>query len=57
VLPPLHTGLKDKETRYRQRYLDLLMNAEVREKFITRFASEADLVSISALPNDDISCT
>jgi lysyl-tRNA synthetase class 2 len=37
VLPPLHTGLKDKETRYRQRYLDLLMNAEVREKFITRF--------------------
>ena len=36
VLPALHTGLTNKETRYRQRYLDLLMNFEVREKFITR---------------------
>ncbi|XP_076808586.1 lysine--tRNA ligase-like isoform X1 [Clavelina lepadiformis] len=36
MLPHLHYGLKDKETRYRQRYLDLIMNAEVRQKFITR---------------------
>jgi lysyl-tRNA synthetase, class II len=30
------SGLKDKETRYRQRYLDLLVNPDVRETFITR---------------------
>ena len=29
-------GLKDKETRFRQRYLDLIMNEEVRQKFIVR---------------------
>lgn len=29
-------GLKDTETRYRQRYLDLLLNPEVRERFNTR---------------------
>ena len=29
-------GLKDKETRYRQRYLDLMVNPEVRATFITR---------------------
>ncbi|XP_074318131.1 lysine--tRNA ligase, cytoplasmic-like [Silene latifolia] len=28
--------LKDQETRYRQRYLDLMLNGEVREIFITR---------------------
>ena len=29
-------GLEDKETRFRQRYLDLIMNQEVRQKFIVR---------------------
>merc|ERR1711970_1706471 len=36
MLPKLHSGLKDKETRFRQRYLDLIMNEEVRQKFIVR---------------------
>ncbi|XP_019391011.1 PREDICTED: lysine--tRNA ligase [Crocodylus porosus] len=36
MLPHLHFGLKDKETRYRQRYLDLILNDFVRQKFITR---------------------
>jgi len=36
MLPKLHQGLKDKETRFRQRYLDLIMNEEVRQKFIVR---------------------
>jgi lysyl-tRNA synthetase class 2 len=35
-LPSLHYGLKDKETRFRQRYLDLMMNDSVRQKFIIR---------------------
>merc|ERR1711970_1455934 len=36
MLPKLHQGLKDKETRFRQRYLDLIMNEDVRQKFIVR---------------------
>ena len=36
MLPHLHYGLKDKETRYRQRYLDLIINQSTRDKFITR---------------------
>ncbi|XP_070566429.1 lysine--tRNA ligase-like isoform X2 [Ptychodera flava] len=36
MLPHLHYGLKDKETRYRQRYLDLIMNDYVRQKFLIR---------------------
>ncbi|XP_057326283.1 lysine--tRNA ligase isoform X1 [Microplitis mediator] len=36
MLPHLHYGLKDKETRFRQRYLDLILNASVREKFQIR---------------------
>ncbi|KAG2469778.1 SYK ligase, partial [Polypterus senegalus] len=36
MLPHLHFGLKDKETRYRQRYLDLILNDFVRQKFIVR---------------------
>ncbi|XP_077977930.1 lysine--tRNA ligase-like isoform X2 [Glandiceps talaboti] len=36
MLPHLHFGLKDKETRYRQRYLDLIINDYVRQKFVTR---------------------
>jgi lysyl-tRNA synthetase class 2 len=35
-LPRAWFGLKDVETRYRQRYLDLLLNPEVRELFTTR---------------------
>ena len=36
MLPHLHYGLKDKETRFRQRYLDLILNEDVRNKFYTR---------------------
>ncbi|XP_022191767.1 lysine--tRNA ligase isoform X1 [Nilaparvata lugens] len=36
MLPHLHFGLKDKETRYRQRYLDLILNEKVRQKFLVR---------------------
>uniref|UniRef100_A0A3Q0QQV0 Lysine--tRNA ligase n=1 Tax=Amphilophus citrinellus TaxID=61819 RepID=A0A3Q0QQV0_AMPCI len=36
MLPHLHFGLKDKETRFRQRYLDLILNDYVRQKFIIR---------------------
>jgi lysyl-tRNA synthetase class 2 len=35
-LPEKWHGLKDVETRYRQRYLDLLINPEVREVFVIR---------------------
>uniref|UniRef100_A0A0C9RFR7 Lysine--tRNA ligase n=1 Tax=Fopius arisanus TaxID=64838 RepID=A0A0C9RFR7_9HYME len=35
-LPHLHFGLKDKETRFRQRYLDLILNNSVRQKFHVR---------------------
>ncbi len=35
-LPEKFHGLKDKELRYRQRYLDLIMNKEVRDVFIAR---------------------
>ena len=35
-LPEKWHGLRDVETRYRQRYLDLVANDEVREIFITR---------------------
>ncbi|KAF8072993.1 Kars1 [Scenedesmus sp. PABB004] len=34
--PSLHFGLKDQETRYRQRYLDLMCNDDVRAIFATR---------------------
>ncbi|CAG8513584.1 988_t:CDS:2 [Funneliformis mosseae] len=36
MLPKAHYGLKDQETRFRQRYLDLIMNNNVRDKFIIR---------------------
>ncbi|XP_075214830.1 lysyl-tRNA synthetase isoform X2 [Lycorma delicatula] len=36
MLPHMHFGLKDKETRYRQRYLDLILNEKVRQKFHIR---------------------
>jgi lysyl-tRNA synthetase class 2 len=35
-LPEKWHGLKDVETRYRQRYLDLVVNPETRETFIAR---------------------
>ncbi len=35
-LPEKFHGLKDPDTRYRQRYLDLIVNPEVRKTFITR---------------------
>ncbi|CAG8577031.1 2922_t:CDS:2, partial [Diversispora eburnea] len=35
-LPTPQQGFKDQESRYRQRYLDLIMNKDVREKFIIR---------------------
>jgi len=35
-LPEKFHGLKDPEKRYRQRYLDLMMNAEVRDLFVKR---------------------
>ena len=36
MLPDAHTGFKDRESRYRKRYLDLIMNNRTRETFITR---------------------
>ena len=54
-LPEKHKGLKDKETRYRQRYLDLIMNEETRELFrrrsrivdnIRRFLIDRDFMEV-----------
>ena len=36
ILPEKYHGLTDTDTRYRQRYTDLIMNAEVKETFIKR---------------------
>ena len=36
ILPEKYHGLKDTDTRYRQRYLDLIVNPEVRETFKQR---------------------
>ncbi len=35
-MPDKWHGLKDVETRYRRRYVDLMVNPEVRETFVTR---------------------
>ncbi|KAG5728234.1 Lysyl-tRNA synthetase, cytoplasmic [Termitomyces sp. T112] len=35
-LPSSHFGLKDQETRYRKRYLDLILNDNTRRLFVTR---------------------
>ena len=35
-LPEKYHGLKDTDARYRQRYVDLIMNPEVRETFVLR---------------------
>ena len=36
MLPKVETGLKETETRFRKRYLDLLMNPEVKKNFVMR---------------------
>lgn len=36
VLPDKWSGLKDMDIRYRQRYVDLIMNPEVKDSFIKR---------------------
>ncbi|MCB0369461.1 MAG: hypothetical protein KDD45_08430 [Bdellovibrionales bacterium] len=36
MLPEVHTGFKDRENRYRKRYLDLIMNNRTRDTFIMR---------------------
>jgi lysyl-tRNA synthetase class 2 len=36
ILPEKYHGLKDTDTRYRQRYLDLIVNPEVKEAFFKR---------------------
>ena len=35
-LPEKFHGLKDQETRYRQRYVDLIVNPEVKDTFVKR---------------------
>lgn len=35
-LPEKYHGLKDTDARYRQRYLDLIMNPEVKQNFVVR---------------------
>lgn len=36
MLPALHFGVKDQELRYRQRFLDLMINEQNRSTFVTR---------------------
>lgn len=36
ILPEKFHGLKDTDTRYRQRYIDLIVNPEVKDNFIKR---------------------
>ena len=36
ILPEKYHGLKDQDLRYRQRYVDLIVNPEVKNAFITR---------------------
>ena len=43
MLPHLHFGVVDKELRYSNRYLDLMLNKEVREIFQTRHKIVANL--------------
>lgn len=37
MLPTSHTGLKNQEMRYRQRYLDLMLSNDIKKVFQTRF--------------------
>jgi lysyl-tRNA synthetase class 2 len=43
VMPEKYHGLKDKETRYRQRYLDLIVNPDVRAVFVLRNRMVAEI--------------
>ena len=36
ILPEKYHGLTDTDTRYRQRYVDLIMNEDVKDTFIKR---------------------
>ena len=36
MLPEAHSGFKDRESRYRKRYLDLIMNNKTRDTFVMR---------------------
>ncbi|MGN6712623.1 lysine--tRNA ligase [Anaerocolumna jejuensis] len=36
ILPEKYHGLKDTDTRYRQRYVDLIVNPEVKDTFVKR---------------------
>lgn len=36
MLPESHVGFKDLESRFRKRYLDLIMNSKCRDTFIVR---------------------
>ena len=36
MLPSLHIGMTNKEKRFRQRHLDLILNRHVRNIFVTR---------------------
>ncbi len=36
ILPEKYHGLTDTDTRYRQRYVDLIMNADVKDTFVKR---------------------
>ena len=54
-IPSEHYGFKDQEQRYRQRYLDLIMNDDARNVFLTRsklisyirrFFDEKDFVEV-----------
>ncbi len=42
-LPEKFHGLKDVETRYRQRYLDMIMSDESRETLVNRFLIEKEI--------------
>ena len=47
VLPEKFHGLTDTDMRYRQRYVDLIMNAEVKDTFIKRSRILAAIRKIS----------
>lgn len=36
ILPEKHHGIQDTDMRYRQRYVDLIMNADVKDTFVKR---------------------
>jgi len=55
MLPREHTGLKDQETRYRQRYLDFIMHDNIRNifkirsgiiKYIRKFLDSRDFLEV-----------